>query len=97
MTAWDSQESMRRFMTTGSHKSAMPHLLDWCNEALVAHWEQQETSLPSWIEADKRMRESGRASKVRNPTPQHATLSYRVPRTTGGGTIPINSASSNRG
>ena len=87
MTAWDSQENMRQFMTTGSHKRVMPHLLHWCDEASVAHWEQQETDLPSWMEADKRMREGGRASKVRNPSPQHATLDYRAPRITGGGTI----------
>ena len=87
MTAWDTQESMRRFMTTGSHKTAMPHLLHWCDEASVAHWEQTETALPSWAEADKRMREDGRASKVRNPSPQHATLSYSAPRSTGDVTI----------
>jgi Domain of unknown function (DUF3291) len=83
MTAWDTQENMRRYMTTGSHKTAMPHLLHWCDEASVAHWEQPENFLPSWTEADKRMREKGRASKVQNPSPQHATLSYRAPRTTG--------------
>lgn len=87
MTAWDSHESMRQFMTTGSHKNAMPHLLHWCDEAAVAHWEQQETSLPSWTEADKRMRTDGRVSKVLKPSPQHASLSYRAPRTTGGRTI----------
>ena len=87
MTAWDSQESMRRFMTTGSHLRAMPHLLHWCDEAAVVHWEQLETSLPSWSEADKRMREGGRASKVQNPSPQHATLNYRAPRTRATGTI----------
>lgn len=87
MTAWDSQESMRQFMTTGSHKKAMPHLLHWCDEASVAHWEQQEADLPSWAEADKRMRAGGRASKVSNPSPQHAALNYRAPRTTGSGTI----------
>jgi hypothetical protein len=87
MTAWDSQESMRRYMTTGSHKRAMPHLLHWCDEASVAHWDQPETTLPSWTEADKRMRESGRASKVLNPSTQHASLSYPAPRTTTGGTI----------
>jgi hypothetical protein len=88
MTAWDTQENMRRYMTTGSHKTAMPHLLYWCDEASVAHWEQPETSLPSWADADKRMRADGRASKVRNPSPQHASLSYIAPRTTGGITIP---------
>src|SRR6202451_859261 len=87
MTAWDNQESMRRFMTTGSHSAAMPHLLDWCDEASVVHWDQPEASLPSWVEADKRMREGGRPSKVRNPSPQHATLSYRAPRVRASGSI----------
>ena len=80
MTAWDNQESMRRFMTTGSHKAAMPRLMDWCDEASVVHWNQAEATLPSWEEADERMRASGRVSKVRNPSPQHATLTYRIPR-----------------
>lgn len=81
MTAWDSQESMRRYMTTGSHRTAMPHLLDWCDEASVVHWDQPGETLPSWTEADRRMRESGRPSRVRNPSPQHATLGFRTPRT----------------
>jgi Domain of unknown function (DUF3291) len=87
MTAWDSQENMRKFMTTDSHKKAMPHLLNWCDEASVAHWIQPETILPSWTEADKRMREEGRASKVRYPSPHHATLTYKPPRTTATATI----------
>lgn len=84
MTAWDGQESMRRFMTSGAHKGAMPHLMHWCDEACVAHWEQQESSLPSWEEADRRMRASGRVSKVNHPSPEHAGLNYKKPRTTGG-------------
>ena len=84
MTAWDSEASMRRFMTSGSHKQAMPRLLDWCDEASVVHWERAEASLPRWEEADRRMRESGRASKVRNPSPRHADLRYGTPRMTRG-------------
>ena len=84
MTAWESQESMRGFMMTGSHRTAMPRLLDWCDEAAVVHWEQAEVALPSWTEADQRMRTSGRVSKVRKPSPQHATLTYRAPRVASG-------------
>jgi hypothetical protein len=87
MTAWDSQESMRAYMTTGAHKKAMPRLLHWCDEASVAHWTQPDATLPSWMEADRRMRDSGRASKVSHPSPRHASLSYRPPRTTAGGMI----------
>jgi len=87
MTAWDGMESMRRYMTSAAHKSAMPHLMQWCDEASVAHWEQEEGTLPSWEEADRRMRESGRASKVRYPSAEHASLNYQKPRTSGGKTI----------
>ena len=87
MTAWDSQQSMRTYMTSGAHRIAMPRLLDWCDEASVVHWEQPEDNLPPWKEADRRMREGGRASKVRNPSPQHATLNYREPRVVTAGPI----------
>jgi len=79
MTAWDGPESMRRYMTSGAHKRAMPKLMQWCDEASVAHWEQEETSLPSWEEADRRMRASGRASKVNRPSAEHAALAFREP------------------
>jgi hypothetical protein len=39
-------------------------------------------ALPSWQEADRRMRETGRPSKVAHPSPNHATLTYKAPRTT---------------
>jgi len=87
MTAWESQEAMRQYMLNGDHKRAMPHLMEWCDEASVAHWEQEDAALPSWEEADRRMRASGRASKVRHPSDEqaraaHAGLRYREPRTT---------------
>jgi heme-degrading monooxygenase HmoA len=83
MTAWDSEEVMRSYMTAGSHKKAMPKLMFWCDEASVVHWEQSEAMLPSWEEADRRMRMEGRASKVRKPGSEHSTLTYRTPRVTG--------------
>jgi heme-degrading monooxygenase HmoA len=82
MTAWDSEESMRQFMLSGPHKAAMTHLIHWCDEASVAHWIEPEASLPSWEEADRRMRSSGRPSKVKHPSPNHANLTYKTPRTT---------------
>lgn len=87
MTGWETQEDMRRFMTSGPHKRAMPHLLQWCDEASVAHWTQDDSALPSWNEADRRMRAQGRASKVHHPSPHHADLSYSEPRTSGAGPI----------
>lgn len=47
MTAWDSHDSMRAYMMNGSHRVAMPRLLDWCDEASVVHWDQPQDALPS--------------------------------------------------
>ena len=86
MTAWDDHAAMRKYMTAGSHKVAMPLLLQWCDEASVVHWDREDGSLPSWQVAAERMR-GGRASKDRNPSPDHADLNYRDPRF--GGAFPI--------
>lgn len=81
MTAWETQERMRQFMLSGAHKAAMPKLLNWCDEASVAHWAQEPLELPTWEDVAVKMRAMGRASKVRYPSPQHADLSFREPRT----------------
>lgn len=95
MTAWASQEAMRAYMLRGSHKKAMPHLMQWCDEASVVHWDRAEADLPGWAEADARMRRDGRSSKVRYPSAQHATLAYREPRLTRA--APIAAVKSRRG
>ncbi len=87
MTRWDSQDSMRRYMTAGAHKTVMPRLMDWCDEASVVHWEQPQAALPTWTEAERQMRAEGRASKVRHPTLEHASLRFRAPRLTAAGKI----------
>lgn len=87
LTLWESEQSMRQYMISGSHKKAMLHLLHWCDEASVAHWTQAEADLPSWMEADTRMRATGRPSKVNHPSANHAGLTYATPRTTAGAPI----------
>jgi heme-degrading monooxygenase HmoA len=77
LTVWESAQAMRDYMLGGSHRAAMPHLVEWCDEASVAHWDTDGDDVPAWPDADRRMRETGRASKVRHPSPRHATLSYR--------------------
>jgi len=78
---------MRRFMRTGAHKTAMPHLLNWCDEPSVAHWEQEDSTLPGWADAARRMRELGRASKVLSPSPRHAGLAFPDPKASAGSMI----------
>ena len=79
-TVWRIGEDMRAYMKTGPHLKAMPRLLDWCDEESVVHWEQDDAEIPSWTEADQRMRSEGRPSKVRHPGPHHADLTYHPPR-----------------
>ena len=83
MTAWDDQASMQGYTASGAHRTAMPRLLEWCDEASVVHWIQPDDTLPSWNEADRRMRTEGRPSKVRKPSIGHAGLAYRQPRLAG--------------
>jgi hypothetical protein len=72
---------MRAYMTSGAHCTAMPRLIDWCDEASVAHWEQETEELPSWREVHRRMQSEGRRSKVRHPSPAHERFEIPVPRT----------------
>ena len=87
MTAWDDEASMRGFMTGGAHQAAMPLLARWCDEAAVAHWRQEDAALPSWREAAARLKAQGRASPVRHPSAEHATLGFAMPRLRGAVTI----------
>lgn len=67
ITLWADEQAMRGFRNNAAHLKAMPHLLDWCDEASYTHWQQEETSAPTLDTAFKRLRESGKVSKVRHP------------------------------
>jgi hypothetical protein len=88
LTAWDDMESMRAYMLSGAHQKAMPRFAGWCDEASVAHWEEVGPALPTWPEAERRMRAQGRASKIRHPGPNHADLTFSPARTTSSAPIP---------
>lgn len=92
MTAWTDEAAMRAYILAGAHRRAMPRLVRWCDEASIVHWVQDGADLPSWAEADARMRAEGRPSKVRHPSAAHAPMTYRAPRLTGSGPIRPSSA-----
>jgi len=79
-SAWKDEASMRAYMLAGAHRKAMPTLMDMCDEAATVHWEQDSATLPSWAEGHRRMVESGRSSKVRNPSPDHDARRIAPPR-----------------
>ena len=83
LTMWDKAESMRAYITSGSHRVAMPKLMHWCDEASIVHWDQPDAAMPDWAEADMRMRRDGRPSKVRHPTPEHLAMAFAPTRLIG--------------
>jgi hypothetical protein len=60
---------MKAFRDSAAHRAVMPKLIDWCDEASVAHWEGEVAS--DWNEIYRRMVEVGRTSRVRRPTAAH--------------------------
>jgi hypothetical protein len=73
LTAWADEAAMRNFRNAGSHRRAMPKLLNWCDEASVVHWSQDTAAVPSLAEALRRMQTEGQVSKVSHPSPDHAS------------------------
>jgi len=82
MTMWQDERSMKAYMTSGSHREAMPSLADWADEASVAHWNQEHAERPDWNEAARRMRVEGRPVRLHHPSPHHNDLSFPAPCTT---------------
>lgn len=85
-TVWNDEAAMRSFMTAGSHRRAMPKLLEWCDEASVVNWVQDSgyvTQVPSWSEAHQRMQTEGRQSKVHHPSGNHLACIIPAPRVAG--------------
>lgn len=79
VTAWETEAAMKVYRDSGAHKSVMPKLLDWRDEAAVVHWQQDTSNLPDWQEAHRRMVSEGRMSKVRHPSPAQATQEISPP------------------
>jgi hypothetical protein len=78
---------MRRFMLAQPHGKTMRKLLEWCDEAALVHWQQDQPDLPSWTEAHRRLQAEGRTSKVLHPSPDHAA--FRIAAPAGGGELRI--------
>ena len=80
LTLWSDQASVRQFRDAAAHRVAMPKLLNWCDEASLAHWEQSEDALPAWPDAWARLLREGRPSRVRYPSAEHTQLAFPAPR-----------------
>lgn len=68
-TVWESAEAMKAFRDSGAHRESMPKLIEWCDEASVAQWEEEPTR--DWAAIYERMAETGRLTRVRRPSKAH--------------------------
>jgi hypothetical protein len=76
-TLWDAESSMRSYLLAGVHRRVMPRLLEWCDEAAVAHWTRESPQPPDWQESHRQLVTIGRPSKVRHPS--EAQRQYQIP------------------
>jgi hypothetical protein len=79
-TAWDGEAAMRAYMRSGAHLRVMPKLRQRCDEASVAHWQQENAVLPDWREGHRRMLEVGRPSKINHPAQAHLAFEIQEPK-----------------
>lgn len=78
-TAWTTESEMKDFMLREAHRQAMRKLLEWCDEASLVHWEQDDEQEPDWGEAHQKLQALGRRSKVNHPSPAHEKFQIRPP------------------
>jgi hypothetical protein len=81
-TLWTDESDMRSFMLSGVHRRIMARLPQWCDEAAVAHWLQDNLEPPPWTEACRRLRQDGRPSRVKHPSEAQRRFEVPEPRTT---------------
>ena len=83
VTTWASEGDMQAFRNSAAHKTAMPKLLQLCDEASFTHWVAETPGVPTVEEAYERLKNTGHLSKVNRPSAAHAagrTVSEGVPR-----------------
>jgi hypothetical protein len=71
-TLWQDRESMAAYRGSGAHRTAMPGLKEWCNEAATAGIATDLTAdTLTWDAAVGVLQQHGRNSAVRFPSPAH--------------------------
>ena len=81
-TTWTTEAAMKAFMHARPHGPVMRKLMNWCDEAAVVHWSQEDAEPPSWAEAHTRLQQEGRRSKVDHPSAAHSISIIAPPATT---------------
>jgi hypothetical protein len=80
LTAWESEQAMKKFRGVGPHAKVMPRLPEWCDEAAYAHWIAKDATLPDWMEAYEHLAGGGKLSRVAHPSGDHEARRFPQPR-----------------
>lgn len=46
-------------MLAGAHRQLVRRLLEWCDEAALVHWEQENDTGPDWHDTQRRLQTGG--------------------------------------
>jgi len=68
LSLWRDESAMAAFRAAPPHRDAMPRLAHWCDEAAVAHWQQDDEKTPDWPAAAQRLSAAGRILRVDHPS-----------------------------
>lgn len=77
---WTDRDAMRTFMRRPAHGAAMANLREWCDEASIVHWDQDDARAPMWRDAHERMQRDGRTSRVDHPSPAQEAFTIPAPQ-----------------
>src|SRR6516165_5220607 len=83
-TVWRDEACMRSFMRSGVHRRIMAQLPEWCDEAALTHWVQDDNEPASGAEAHRRLQKEGRRSRVDHPSDAQRRFEIREPRKSSG-------------
>jgi quinol monooxygenase YgiN len=84
MTAWEEQAAMKIYRNSGAHRSVMPRIQDWCDEASVVHWQQEDSHLPDWKQVHVHLVADGFLTKLSHPSPAHLQRDIPKPKSSQG-------------
>jgi len=86
-TSWMDDRAMKAFMHASPHGPTMRKLLEWCDEASLVHWTDEDGAIPAWTEAHARLQRDGRTSKVHHPSAAHRDFAIAPPTSHAGLTL----------
>ena len=75
-SVWRDEPALLAYVTGDAHRTAIPKMSEWGDEASTVRWVQDTGDLPSWPEAIERMRREGHPLPLRHPGPAHADLGF---------------------